>query len=56
MTSRIARPLAITALALSAGALSAGTAAAHPIATPTSGSVEVCTGIPVGQIEISFCL
>ncbi|WP_431958328.1 hypothetical protein [Nocardia lijiangensis] len=56
MTSKIVRPLAVAALALSAGALSAGTAAAAPTATPVSGSVEVCTGIPVGQVEISFCL
>ncbi|MGV9613671.1 hypothetical protein [Nocardia xishanensis] len=56
MTSRIVRPFAVAALALSAGALSAGTATAAPAATPVSGSVEVCTGIPIGQIEISFCL
>ncbi|TQM33272.1 hypothetical protein [Nocardia bhagyanarayanae] len=53
MTSKIVRPLALAALVLSAGSLSAGTATA---ATPVSGSVEVCTGIPVGPVELSFCL
>ncbi|MCP2289703.1 hypothetical protein [Nocardia amikacinitolerans] len=53
MTSKIVRPLAIAALVLSAGSLTAGTATA---ATPVSGSVEVCTGIPVGPVELSFCL
>ncbi|MFF0531896.1 hypothetical protein ACFYT3_26365 [Nocardia amikacinitolerans] len=53
MTSKIVRPLAIAALVLSAGSLTAGTATAT---TPVSGSVEVCTGIPVGPVELSFCL
>ncbi|MGW4634553.1 hypothetical protein [Nocardia sp. NPDC004415] len=55
MKSRTARPLAVVALVLSAGALSAGTAtAAAP--EPVVGSVEVCLPIPVGPIELSFCL
>ncbi|MGK8486301.1 hypothetical protein [Nocardia asiatica] len=57
MNSRIIRPLAVAALALSACALGAGTASADAAtATPVSGSVEVCTGIPVGHFEINFCL
>ncbi|MFE7718534.1 hypothetical protein ACFU44_05770 [Nocardia rhizosphaerihabitans] len=54
MNPRLSRPLAVAMLALSIGALGAGTASA---ATPVLvGSVEVCTGIPVGPFEISFCL
>ncbi|MGK8506000.1 hypothetical protein [Nocardia asiatica] len=57
MNSRIIRPLAVAALALSACALGVGTASADAAtATPVSGSVEVCTGIPVGHFEINFCL
>ncbi|WP_169334678.1 hypothetical protein [Nocardia thailandica] len=57
MTSKKDRSLAIAALALTAGALGAGTAsAAAPAATPVAGSVEVCLPIPVGPVELSFCL
>ncbi|MFF0542626.1 hypothetical protein ACWEVD_02615 [Nocardia thailandica] len=60
MTSKKNRSLAIAALALTAGALGAGTASAAapaaPAATPVAGSVEVCLPIPVGPVELSFCL
>ncbi|MGY2092379.1 hypothetical protein [Nocardia abscessus] len=55
MNRRIIRPLAVAAFTLSAVALGTASAAATT-ATPVSGSVEVCTGIPVGPVEISFCL
>ncbi|MFF0544893.1 hypothetical protein ACWEVD_20265 [Nocardia thailandica] len=57
MSSRIARPFAVTALALTLGALGAGTASAATVeATPIVGSVAICTSIPVGPISINVCL
>lgn len=57
MSSRIFRPLAVAAIAVSATALTVGVAsAAAPAGTPVAGSVEVCLPIPVGPVELSFCL
>lgn len=57
MNSRIIRPLTVVAFALSATALGVGTASADvSTATPVAGSVEVCIPIPVGPVELSFCL
>ncbi|WP_433709444.1 hypothetical protein ACQP2U_23425 [Nocardia sp. CA-084685] len=57
MNSRIIRPLAVVAFVVSATALGIGTASADAsVATPVAGSVEVCVPIPVGPIELSFCL
>ncbi len=57
MNSRIIRPLTVVAFALSVTALGVGTASADTsAATPVAGSVEVCIPIPVGPVELSFCL
>ncbi|MFC4126815.1 hypothetical protein [Nocardia rhizosphaerae] len=57
MSSRILRTFGVTTVAVAAIALNAGAAtAAAPAATPVVGSVEVCLPIPVGPIELSFCL